>query len=105
MYIHDFRSYIVFLPQALSSSSSEQPWHVDPSLLKSSVAAYPTLQAALFPPPPTSLTPAQSQDITVYQLLQVGTPFMVTCTCMYTMCITYTCMYIHVLYMAICACW
>ena len=56
--------------QALSPSSSDQPWYVDPSVLKPAVAAYPTLQAALFPPPPTSLTAAQSQDITVYQLLQ-----------------------------------
>ena len=47
-------------------------WYVDPSVLRPAVAAYPTLQAAIFPPPPTTLTPAQSQDITVYQLLQVS---------------------------------
>lgn len=35
------------------------------------IAAYPSLQAAIFPPSPTSLTPAQSQDITLYELLQV----------------------------------
>jgi spatacsin len=58
------------IEEALSVSSSNQPWHVEPSSLKSAVAAYPTLQAALFPPPPTSLTAAQSQDISLYQLLQ-----------------------------------
>ena len=58
----------------MAPSSSEQPWHVDSSVLKSSVAAYPTLQAALFPPHSTSFTAAQSQDITVYQLLQVTAP-------------------------------
>jgi len=47
-------------------------WYVDSSVLRPAVAAYPTLQAAIFPPPPTTLTPAQSQDITVYQLLQVS---------------------------------
>ena len=67
--------------QALSPSSAGQPWHADPSVLKPAVAAYPTLQAALFPPPPTTLTPAQSQDITVYQLLQVRAPH-VPCLCL-----------------------
>ena len=51
---------------------SSGQWYVDPSVLRPAIAAYPTLQAAVFPAPPTTLTPAQSQDITVYQLLQVS---------------------------------
>ena len=51
---------------------SSGQWYVDPSVLRPAIAAYPTLQAAIFPAPPTTLTPAQSQDITVYQLLQVS---------------------------------
>ena len=52
--------------------TSSGQWYVDPSILRPAIAAYPTLQAAIFPAPPTTLTPAQSQDITVYQLLQVS---------------------------------
>ena len=52
--------------------TSSGQWYVDPSILRPTIAAYPTLQAAIFPAPPTTLTPAQSQDITVYQLLQVS---------------------------------
>ena len=59
------------LGQAMVASNSLEGWYADPRILRQSVAAYPTLQAALFPPPPTNLTPAQSQDVTVYTLLQV----------------------------------
>ena len=58
--------------QAMDVEDKGSPWYVDPSLMRQAVAAYPSLQAAVFPPPPTTLTPAQSQDITVYQLLQVS---------------------------------
>ena len=58
--------------QAMDSVNKHQPWYVEPVALKVAVAAYPSLQAAVFPPPPTTLTPAQSQDITVYDLLQVS---------------------------------
>ena len=58
--------------QSMNSSNSHQPWYVDPVSLRLAVSAYPSLQAALFPPPPTTITPAQSQDISVYQLLQVS---------------------------------
>ena len=56
----------------MNTSNSGQPWFVDPLALRRSVSAYPSLQAALFPPPLTSLSPAHSQDISVYQLLQVS---------------------------------
>ena len=56
----------------MNNSNSHQPWYVDPVSLRLAVSAYPSLQAALFPPPPTTITPAQSQDISVYQLLQVS---------------------------------
>lgn len=51
--------------------NSNQPWYAESSKIKEAIAAYPSLQAAVFPPLPTSVTPAQSQDITLYQLLQV----------------------------------
>lgn len=56
----------------MNPSNRYQPWYVDPDQLKGAFAPYPTLQAAVFPPPTTQLTPADSQDITVYELLKVG---------------------------------
>ena len=58
--------------KAMASANSHEAWYVDPNVLRPAIAAYPTLLAAIFPPPPTSLTPSQSQDVTVYMLLQVG---------------------------------
>ena len=58
--------------QAMNSVNSDQPWYVDPVTLRRAVSAYPSLKAALFPSPPTSFSPAHSQDISVYQLLQVS---------------------------------
>ncbi|XP_064396222.1 spatacsin-like isoform X6 [Halichondria panicea] len=63
------------LEEAMNTSNSGQPWFVDPLALRRSVSAYPSLQAALFPPPLTSLSPSHSQDISVYQLLQGNVPF------------------------------
>ena len=60
------------LSQAMNSKNSGQPWYVEPNTFRRAIAAYPSLQAAIFPPPPTSVTPAQSQDISLYQLLQVS---------------------------------
>lgn len=51
--------------------NSSQPWYAESGNIYQAIAAYPSLQAAIFPPLPTSLTPAQSQDITLYELLQV----------------------------------
>ena len=56
----------------MDPSNHSQPWYVDPDQLKGALTAYPTLQAAIFPPPTTQLTPADSQDVTVYELLKVG---------------------------------
>ena len=58
--------------QAMNAKNSGQPWYVDPTTFRRAIAAYPSLQAAIFPPPPTTATPAQSQDISLYQLLQVS---------------------------------
>ena len=58
--------------QAMNAENSGQPWYVEATTFRRAIAAYPSLQAAIFPPPPTTVTPAQSQDITLYQLLQVG---------------------------------
>lgn len=51
--------------------SEAKPYHADPDQLRQSLAPYPTLQAAVFPSPPTRLTPAESQDVSVYELLKV----------------------------------
>jgi len=59
----------------MDSVNSDEAWYVDPSVLRRAVSAYPSLQAALFPASPTALSPALSQDITVYQLLQGSVPF------------------------------
>lgn len=56
----------------MNIKNSSQPWYVEPNLFRRAIAAYPSLQAAIFPPPPTTVTPAQSQDISLYQLLQVS---------------------------------
>ena len=58
--------------QAMNAKNSGQPWYIDPTTFRRAIAPYPSLQAAIFPPPPTTATPAQSQDISVYQLLQVS---------------------------------
>ena len=46
-------------------------WSIDEGLLKQSLAAYPTLQAAIFPSRQAKLTPSESQDVTLYELLKV----------------------------------
>ena len=56
----------------MDESNIGQSWYADAGVLRQATAAYPSLQAAMFPPAPTSLTPAQSQDITVYELLQAS---------------------------------
>ena len=56
----------------MNSKNSSQPWYIEPNMFRRAIAAYPSLQAAIFPPPPTNVTPAQSQDISLYQLLQVS---------------------------------
>jgi spatacsin len=61
--------------QAMDSSHANELWYIDPVVLKGSLGAYPSLQAAIFPPPPTKLSPAQSQDVTVYELLKGTTKF------------------------------
>lgn len=50
-------------------------WYAESATILQAIAAYPSLQAAIFPPSPTSLTPSQSQDITLYELLQVVVHF------------------------------
>jgi hypothetical protein len=57
--------------QAIDEASKSQPWYTESGSMLRSIAAYPSLQAAIFPPLPTSLTPVQSQDISLYELLQV----------------------------------
>ncbi len=70
--------------------------------LRQAVVAYPTLQAAIFPPAPTTLTPSQSQDISVYQLLQVQLQVHVhdilTCAC------TFVCVCVHACVHGVCVC-
>jgi len=56
----------------MNDCNKTEPWYADSAVLKQATSAYTSLQAAIFPPAPTSLTPAQSQDITVYELLQVN---------------------------------
>ena len=63
------------IAEALKASNSQQPWYVDQSELKQVLVAYPTLQAAIFPSLSTKLTPAESQDITLYELLKGSVPF------------------------------
>ena len=58
--------------QAMKDKNSGQPWYVDAATFRRAIAPYPSLQAAIFPPPPTTATPAQSQDISLYQLLHVS---------------------------------
>lgn len=68
------------LSQAMDPSNRSQSWYVDPDQLKGALTQYPTLQAAVFPPPTTQLTPADSQDVTLYELLKVGVVLVcVTC--------------------------
>lgn len=55
----------------MDSSNAHEAWFVDENTLRQVLGAYPTLQAAVFPSRPTKLTPAQSQDVTVYELLKV----------------------------------
>ena len=59
----------------MNAQNSGQPWYVEPATFRRAIAAYPSLQAAIFPPPPTTVTPAHSQDITLYQLLQVSSSY------------------------------
>ena len=52
-------------------SSKGQDWYVDSSTLKTSLAAYPKLQDAVFPLLPSNYVTIKTQDISVYKLLQV----------------------------------
>ena len=46
-------------------------WHVEEQVLKEALAPHPKLKAAIFPPPAKEGSPAETQDISLYQLLQV----------------------------------
>jgi len=52
-------------------SNKGQDWYVNSSTLKTSLAAYPKLQDAVFPLLPSNFATIKAQDISVYQLLQV----------------------------------
>ncbi len=78
-------TFAILPTQAMNTSNSGQPWFVDPLALRRSVSAYPSLQAALFPPPLTSLSPSHSQDISVYQLLQVSITLYTSSRLQYTL--------------------
>ena len=60
------------LLQAMNPVNQSHRWYVDAELLKRALVVYPTLQAAVFPSPPTKLTPAESQDVTMYELMKVS---------------------------------
>ena len=57
--------------QAMDISNEGQDWYVDESSLKTALAAYPKLQDAVFPLLPSNCMTIKTQDITVYELLQV----------------------------------
>ena len=66
----NFKNIIVF-SKAIDPVNSDKVWFINETLLKQSLAAYPTLQAAIFPSRQTKLTPSESQDVTLYELLKV----------------------------------
>ncbi|XP_019859323.1 PREDICTED: spatacsin-like [Amphimedon queenslandica] len=65
----------VIISEAIDPANSDKVWYINETLLKQSLAAYPTLQAAIFPSRQTKLTPSESQDVTLYELLKGTVPF------------------------------
>ncbi len=64
-----FYSYIW---QCFSVININKPLYVDQHELKQALVAFPTLQAAIFPSKSKRLTPAESQDVSVYELLKAS---------------------------------
>lgn len=64
----------LFLPplQMMSPLAEEKEWFVSKDVLQKVLVPHPKLRAAIFPPPPKKGTPAETQDISVYHLLQVN---------------------------------
>lgn len=60
--------------QMMSPLAVEKEWFVSKDVLQEVLAPHPKLRAAIFPPPPKKGTPAETQDISLYQLLQVRGP-------------------------------
>ena len=63
---------VMYVPQATAPASANEVWHVEEQLLREALVPHPKLMAAIFPPPPKKGTPAETQDISLYQLLQVS---------------------------------
>eukprot|EP00731_Ephydatia_muelleri_P024048 Em0016g319a len=59
------------IEETTDPSNRRKDYYVDRNVLERALEPYPTLKAAISPPPESTTSPAQTQDITVYQLLEV----------------------------------
>eukprot|EP00731_Ephydatia_muelleri_P024068 Em0016g339a len=65
------------IEETTDPSNRRKDYYVDRNVLERALEPYPTLKAAISPPPESTTSPAQTQDITVYQLLEGSVPFSV----------------------------